>query len=121
MRVRLSGHPEPILLGDKPRLLSEAEYGVALGVTPDPLVITSEVALTNGWAVLLYTDGLFEGRVGNGKRLGLDGLVDMIRDLGESFTGHALLNALVARACELNRGPLADDVALLWLASTAVE
>jgi serine phosphatase RsbU (regulator of sigma subunit) len=116
VRVRLCGHHQPILLGRDPRLLSEATYGVALGVNPDPTVVTTEILLPEGWALLLYTDGLFEGRVGGGERLGLEGLIEMIREVGSTLTSQALLNALVVRACADNGGPLADDVALLWLA-----
>ena len=119
VRVRLCGHPQPILLGHVPRFLSEAEYGVALGVTSDPKVVTTEIEVADQWAVLLYTDGLFEGRVAGGERLGLEGMIEMIVDVGASLPGHALLNSLVARACEHNGGPLEDDVALLWLANAA--
>ena len=31
------------------------------------------------------------------ERLGLEGLIDMISEVGASSTGHALLNSLVAR------------------------
>ena len=117
LRVRLCGHPQPILLGPVPRFLSEAEYGVALGVAEEPKVVTSEIEVAGRWAVLLYTDGLFEGHIDGGQRLGLEGMIDMISEVGATLSGHALLNTLVARACELNGGPLADDVALLWLAN----
>jgi serine phosphatase RsbU (regulator of sigma subunit) len=119
VRVRLCGHPRPILLGPEPRFLSEVAYGVALGVTSDPSVVTTEVEIGREWAVLLYTDGLFEGRIDGGGRLGLEGMVEMISEVGAHSSGHALLNALVVRACEHNGGPLADDVALLWLANAA--
>jgi serine phosphatase RsbU (regulator of sigma subunit) len=113
--VRLCGHPQPILLGVDPRLLSEARYGVALGVKSNPPVLTTEIALPAIWGLLLYTDGLFEGRIEGGDRLGLEGLVEMIGGFAGAFVGHALLDTLVDRVAQMNGGPLEDDVALMWL------
>jgi serine phosphatase RsbU (regulator of sigma subunit) len=67
--------------------------------------------LPERWSLLLYTDGLIEGRTGVGSdRLGGEGLEAMVRGLrDESAPG--LLTALVERAEELNGGPMLDDVA----------
>ncbi len=66
--------------------------------------------------MLLFTDGLIEGRTGVGAaRLGGAGLVAMVRgelDANEAgFSG--LVASLVERAEELNGGPMLDDVAAL--------
>ena len=73
-----------------------------------------EYALPERWSLLLYTDGLIEGRTGVGTaRLGGDGLAAMVR--GELDAGPdgspGLVTALVERAEELNGGPMLDDVA----------
>jgi serine phosphatase RsbU (regulator of sigma subunit) len=67
--------------------------------------------LPERWGLLLYTDGLIEGRIGPGPaRLGEHGLVEMVRaELARGEDG--LVAALVERAEELNGGPLLDDVA----------
>jgi serine phosphatase RsbU (regulator of sigma subunit) len=129
MRVRLCGHPPPILLGPGTvRLLEEVTYGVALGVRAEPPSISTKVDLPADWGILLYTDGLFEGRVPDGTRLGLERMVGLIGEVGQGLSagaGHAivdgdrLLELLIERVCELNGGPLADDVALSWLARLA--
>jgi serine phosphatase RsbU (regulator of sigma subunit) len=66
---------------------------------------------------MLYTDGLIEGRVGEGgERLGQDGMVSMIRrQLSEGLRGEALLRAAVSEVRELNGGELTDDVAVVLL------
>jgi serine phosphatase RsbU (regulator of sigma subunit) len=73
------------------------------------------------WTVLLYTDGLVEGRVGAGsQRLGADGLIHGIEALvpGEQGSGPArqverLLGRMIERVRELNGGDLDDDLAVL--------
>ena len=77
--------------------------GAAWTAVPHPL--------PERWSLLLYTDGLIEGRTGVGSnRLGGEGLEAMVRGLrDESAPG--LLTALVERAEELNGGPMLDDVA----------
>jgi len=113
--VRLCGHDAPILLGDQPQMIGAVRYGMPLGVEAAPAIVTSAVALPPRWQLLLCTDGLFEGRVPGGGRLGMDGLVDVIATIGSSLEGSALLDGLVERVRELHGGPLPDDVALLWL------
>lgn len=65
----------------------------------------------------MYTDGLIEGRTGDGsQRLGQDGMLEMINSqLASGLRGDALLEAAVTRARELNGGELTDDVAVLLL------
>lgn len=66
---------------------------------------------------MLYTDGLIEGRVGDGgERLGQDGMVDMVRrQLDQGLHGEELLRAAVNEARALNGGELNDDVAVVML------
>jgi serine phosphatase RsbU (regulator of sigma subunit) len=71
--------------------------------------------------VLLFTDGLIEGRIGAGSdRLGAEGLMGLVRgalgiaplDLaGASQDG--LLDRLIEQVHELNGGDLNDDIAIL--------
>ena len=68
--------------------------------------------------MLLYTDGLIEGRIGQGsERLGSEGLMDLLREV-PSTPGRAreeLLDQLIDRVRELNGGDLDDDLAVLAL------
>jgi len=91
----------------------------------------SEVALGDSWTLLMYTDGLIEGRVGTGpERLGSDGLTEIIekylhamRSAGEQKRkprDERLLDALVDRVRDLNGGDLDDDLAVLALGFPAV-
>ncbi len=113
--LRLAGHPPPLLLGPPTRVVGAGAYGPLLGVMPSPTWTPVDVPLGPGAAVLLYTDGLIEGRTGPGEkaRFGLDALVELVGSrVGRGVTAQALLDALLAEVQRRNGGPLADDVAL---------
>jgi serine phosphatase RsbU (regulator of sigma subunit) len=62
-QVRLAGHPPPLLLVGSDRVETcEAVPGLVLGVELGLPCPTSEIELVDDWALLLYTDGLIEGR-----------------------------------------------------------
>ncbi|WP_371665552.1 SpoIIE family protein phosphatase [Streptomyces sp. NBC_01241] len=116
----LAGHPAPLIArrGQAARLLPYEDGGPALGLLPRARWPRRQVDLGGTWSLMMYTDGLIEGRVGpdGTQRLGQDGMVAMInRRLAEGFTGEGLLEAAVTEARELNGGELTDDVAVLLL------
>ncbi len=63
-RIRLAGHPPPILLfrDSAAQPVPTTHLGHPIGIRPDDDWDVLEVALPDEWAVLLYTDGLIEGR-----------------------------------------------------------
>jgi serine phosphatase RsbU (regulator of sigma subunit) len=121
-RLYLAGHPPPLLLaGGQVRELS-APTSLPLGIGPTMRWRSSEVTLGTEWSVLLYTDGLIEGRIGTGTdRLGSDGLIKITEtelSMGTATGGRQvrddkLLEALVERVRVLNGGELDDDLAAL--------
>jgi len=119
----LAGHPAPLLFeGPEVRALPE-ETGPALGLLPGAGWPAHELTLPPSWSLLLYTDGLIEGHVGEGPdRLGTDGLVRLTRGItiGRPATGRAegaaLIDELVERVERMNGGDLTDDLAVLLLA-----
>lgn len=115
----LAGHPSPLLFspGAAPRLLPFEAGGPALGLLPDARWERVEVDLGETWSLMLYTDGLIEGRVGDGtQRLGQDGMVRIIEGLlAAGLDGEGLLDAAVTEVRELNGGELTDDVAVVLL------
>jgi serine phosphatase RsbU (regulator of sigma subunit) len=116
--VRLAGHPPPLLLRPVPVVWPEAVPGPPLGVLPGQTWPAAEAELVGPWAVLLYTDGLIEGRRRHGdERLGVEGLSERLRaGLPTADGWEAGLEATLAWAEEEHGGPLADDVALMLLA-----
>ncbi|MFI5620376.1 PP2C family protein-serine/threonine phosphatase [Streptomyces sp. NPDC051567] len=118
----LAGHPAPLVSrpGHPARLLPYEDNGPALGLLPGARWPRRQIELGGTWSLVLYTDGLIEGRTGPGReRLGQEGLTEMInRHLALGLSGEALLEASVTEARRLNGGELTDDVALLWLSRT---
>ncbi|CAL9300333.1 MULTISPECIES: PP2C family protein-serine/threonine phosphatase [Streptomyces] len=119
----LAGHPAPLIAGPgtPARLLPYDNNGPALGLLPGARWPRMQVELGAEWSLMLYTDGLIEGHVGEGReRLGQDGMVEMVRrQIAEGLRGEQLLRATVNEVRELNGGELADDVAVVLLDRTA--
>ncbi|MFD7317480.1 PP2C family protein-serine/threonine phosphatase [Streptomyces sp. NPDC056652] len=116
----LAGHPSPLVTrrGRAAQLLPYEEGGPALGLLPRARWPRRQVELGGSWSLMMYTDGLIEGRIGPGakQRLGQEGMVEVINgQLADGLSGDDLLEAAVARARELNGGELTDDVAVLLL------
>ncbi|MFF4506523.1 PP2C family protein-serine/threonine phosphatase [Streptomyces sp. NPDC001401] len=115
----LAGHPSPLVArpGRTAELLPYENNGPALGLLPGARWPRMQVELGREWSLMLYTDGLIEGRIGSGlERLGQDGMVEMVRrQLAAGLRGEALLRAAVNEVRELNGGELTDDVAVLLL------
>ncbi|MDG4790094.1 fused response regulator/phosphatase [Micromonospora sp. WMMD1102] len=113
--VRLAGHPPPLLLAGGRVVPVPAPYGLLLGVKPRPPVAHELRFDTEDWSLLMYTDGLIEGRIDDGDdRLDVPGLRRLVADPRAGGVGLPELPGwLVERAEEYNGGPLADDVAML--------
>lgn len=119
--VVLAGHHPPLLVSGGTAVEITAEPGIALGLLPGH----------GGWqpakvrlpredaALMLYTDGLIEGRAGDdGARLDTEGLIDLIVDAGIQEPDK-LLDHLVTTTQALNAGRHADDLAILHLSWVA--
>ena len=116
-----AGHPAPALIAgstvsELTDWLGEGAVGIAQGGWQ-----TKRLQLPEQWTLLLYTDGIIEGRIGDGsERLGEAGLHRLIAQLtaerGDWREQPAtLLDELIESAERLNGGPLSDDVAMLMI------
>jgi serine phosphatase RsbU (regulator of sigma subunit) len=122
-RLHVAGHPVPLLIDDGVQELPHEVVGPALGVVPGVVWGSREVHLPERWSLLLFTDGLVEGRVGRGAdRLGTDGLRALCAELGVGPDADAsVADQLVDRVERLNGGELSDDVALVLISRQATE
>lgn len=120
-RLIRAGHPQPVLIeGASASALSQTLGEGAVGINEGGWS-SERLALPESWTILLYTDGIIEGRIGDGmERLGEEAFHGMIV---ERIAGRAdwrerpetLLEELIAEAERLNGGELSDDVAMLLL------
>jgi serine phosphatase RsbU (regulator of sigma subunit) len=116
-----AGHPHPVLIaGGSASALSQELGDGAIGIGRQAWLV-QRLSLPEDWAILLYTDGIVEGRTGAGsKRLGEAGLHRLIVESTAARPDwrerpDALLDELIVAAERLNEGPLSDDVAMLLL------
>lgn len=112
--VVLCGHPAPLVIGDGHVGELPGRTLPVLGFVGRRPVETVVVDLAADWGLLLFTDGLFEGRAdpATSERWGVDGLTGHLRALLEAGTSHDdIVATLVAEAERRNGGPLTDDVA----------
>ncbi len=121
--MTLAGHPPPLLIdGSSVSIVSRAGGGPPIGLGGGSWS-SSSIELPSAWALLLYTDGIVEGKVNGGpERLGEDRLRGLV---AEYIAAHPdwseqpdeLLAELTAHAEVLNGGELTDDVAMLLIGS----
>ncbi|HKD99051.1 MAG TPA: fused response regulator/phosphatase [Micromonosporaceae bacterium] len=113
-RVRTLGHPAPLLITGGRAAPMQVKPSMVMGLLPRDGNEPAEITLPDGgWGVLMFTDGLIDGRNGE-DWLGSDGLSTLVN--GYVAGGGALARLpewLVAQAEQRNGGPLADDVAML--------
>ncbi|MQS06716.1 SpoIIE family protein phosphatase [Streptomyces sp. IF17] len=116
-RVVRAGHPG-LLVHHAGRVeWMEAPGGPALGLLPAGLAAWTihDMELPAGGGLVLFTDGLFEGRIGpGGERLGEEGLLEVARGAAH-LEPEAFVDTVIGRAESLaeDHGGLADDVAVV--------
>lgn len=128
-QLHLAGHPPPLLLTPDGLLELQAPTCLPPGIAHASDWPTAEVQLGPSWSVLLYTDGLIEGKTGPGpERLGSDGLIRLIEKARAGAAVHAepvsaddgqLIDAVIAEARDLNGGDLDDDLAVMVISCSA--
>jgi serine phosphatase RsbU (regulator of sigma subunit) len=116
--VRLAGHLPPLLIADGEIRELEAPSSPPPGLSSATDWPGSEFAVAGeDWSLLLFTDGLIEGRIGGGsERLGSEGLIELIASVRADepeLTDDELLERLIDQVRKLNQGDLDDDVAVL--------
>jgi serine phosphatase RsbU (regulator of sigma subunit) len=118
VKVWSAGHPLPLLRdGDTEWMEPTVPRKLPLGVVPDCVWSPASIELSSQWELLLYTDGLIEGRSESGERnLWVEGLLDLIREQ-QAVSGHdpqQLVDGLVETVRRLDPGHT-DDVAVVLL------
>jgi serine phosphatase RsbU (regulator of sigma subunit) len=126
--VRMAGHLPPLLVAQGGVRELDTPTCPPLGLGRVEHWAGAPVPLDGSWSVLLYTDGLIEGRIGPGsERLGSEGLMELIRAAlrvtpdGNGAVSAAtpvdgqLLDRVIGQVRELNGGDLDDDLAVLAL------
>jgi len=123
IRLTNAGHPAPLFM-DANGARSLSGGGTALGLVDEPTEpFELEIKTTGHWRLLLFTDGLVEGRldVNSSDRLGVDVMAaHALQEATVCLPMKAWLDDLADFAVSRNGGPLPDDVAMLALGSPDV-
>ncbi len=125
-RIVSAGHPGLLLRRSEHIRWVEPQIGMALGLFPGIRDWTeTDLALSPHDRVVLFTDGLFEGRITPSTRLGEDGLLQLALQSAH-LPGQEFVDALVQGAARKAApfGGLVDDVAVLhlgWKTARATE
>jgi phosphoserine phosphatase RsbU/P len=113
--VASAGHPAPLRVGadgkvsELPRL-----RGAPLGICADVALEEHALQLQPSDALLLYTDGLSELRVGEAAWLGVEGIRTLLERLA-GLSSRQCLDQILAEARRIAAGELPDDIALVHL------
>ncbi len=110
----LAGHPAPLMLGSPVSQLPADCVGAPLGLIPDSRWERRTFELPENWRLMLFTDGLVEGRTGEGSdRLGVERLLTVAEECHDFDSTPLLVDHMIASAQRLNGAPLVDDVAVV--------
>lgn len=115
--LHLAGHPPPLLITGSDVRELKAPVRMPVGVGDGDRWPSCDVELGERWTVLMYTDGLIEGRVGTERRrLDVDGLVELVHaGIAAGHRDSELLDNVISAVRELNGGELDDDMAVVAL------
>jgi len=112
--VACGGHPLPLLRRRGRRPATVGQHGPLLGLLPAPTFTDTEVPLHPGDALVLFTDGVTEGRRRRGEFYGNDRLetvVDRHRGCAADVT-----DAIMADLMGYQAGDARDDIAVVTVA-----
>ena len=109
--ICLGGHPRPLALRRDGDPVPVGRFGTVLGALPSPTLHETTTTLQPGDALLLYTDGVVEGRRGGdffGERR-LSALLGTLRDRDAP----TIAGEIAAAAVDHQGGTPADDIAVV--------
>jgi phosphoserine phosphatase RsbU/P len=111
--LALGGHPQPVLCrpGAEPDLFGEP--GSLIGLMDDPDLHTSHLGVGPGSTLLLYTDGVTEGRDGD-CFFGEEPLLEAVDRMREE-SAEDLVESVLADVLAFQHGEARDDIALVAL------
>jgi sigma-B regulation protein RsbU (phosphoserine phosphatase) len=117
--ICLGGHPRPLAVRRHGDPVPFGRFGTVLGALPAPTLHEATTTLDPGDALLLYTDGVVEGRR-DGRFFGeprLSQLAGTLRDRGAA----TIAEEVAAAAVEHQHGTPGDDIAVVVVRHTGFD
>jgi sigma-B regulation protein RsbU (phosphoserine phosphatase) len=120
LAVGLAGHAPPIVLPIIGDVFPVGSPGTLLGVYPTIHVDIAHFVLTPGDMVVMWTDGVTDGRGGPGA-VGEAQIGQIVRSAAGDGDPQAVTDAIARAVPGFEEGSLVDDVAVVALTATAAE
>jgi sigma-B regulation protein RsbU (phosphoserine phosphatase) len=114
--VCLGGHPRPLAVRRDGDPQPVGRFGTVLGALPSPRLYETTTTLEPGDALVLYTDGVVDGRH-DGRYFGEERLVALVGAL-RGREAAAVAEEIAAAAVDHQRGTPADDIAVVVVRHT---
>jgi phosphoserine phosphatase RsbU/P len=113
-----AGHELPILIDTKGQVqLASWDQGQLLGIMPEPKIDIQTITIPPGGTLILYTDGLFDGRDASGERFGMhrvkEGLAGLAGIPAQMVCSQLLSSVLTYQ----NEQPQDDDITIVAIHS----
>lgn len=112
--VSRGGHPAPFLLKTDRSIHKIGGSGYVLGVFEDANLTQQEAYLASGDALVLYTDGVVEGRTPHGSFFGEERLMALLSSC-VGLEASTIADRVVSAVLDFQKGGPRDDVAVLVL------
>lgn len=114
LRYANAGHEHPLLRRRASGRVRELRApGAMLGLFDQPSVADRAVTLAPGDLFFVYTDGVTDATASDGRRFGLERLVDVILEAGEVSASAVVANVVAAVNSFVGDAEPADDMTLL--------
>jgi len=127
LQVSNAGHPAPFLYRHQKKRWcplaeadpeSEAITNTPLGVLSDAQYPTRHTQLDYGDMLLGFSDGLTESRDRDGRLLGIQGVLDILRGIDNPQTDSLISQLLQAVGSQYNENLMQDDLTVLLIEAT---
>nr|WP_222530411.1 SpoIIE family protein phosphatase [Azospirillum sp. 412522] len=112
-----AGAPKPLIRRPGGGLEVGPSCGLPLGIAESVQYRNRSLGFPLGSSLLLFSDALYEARGWDGGMLGYDGLVDLVRGLGDDIPERPL-GCLLDRYFATMPPLFADDLTVLWISRT---
>lgn len=109
-----AGHELPLILNPDGKVeLASWEQGQLLGVLPDPMIDVETIQIPPGGTVVLYTDGILDGRDEGGESYGMERLKSDLSKLVGQPGQMVCSQLLVSLMSHQNNSPQDDDITIV--------
>ena len=118
--ISSAGHPKAIIMRKEGNLVSYIESrGLCLGFSRDASFTTNVVKLYPGDRIIYYTDGIPEMKDNNNRKLGSNGLINVIKKYSQEIDPGSLTAKIVHELHQFSSDKeIEDDLTILCLEMT---